>query len=95
MSSVTERLVQLVEKQTKRKFDQLDASTTLEEMGIDSFDFIELLFLIEDEFGIEINDTSNELGSKLKTVGDVVAHIEKLSSPAAAKIDLTPQPNVL
>ena len=44
MSHVSQRLMQLLEKQTGKSFADLDPATEFEAMGIDSFDFIELLF---------------------------------------------------
>lgn len=77
MSHVSQRLMQLLEKQTGKSFADLDPATEFEAMGIDSFDFIELLFLIEDEFGVEIDYRANDVASRLKRVGDVVAIVEE------------------
>ncbi|MBG1232333.1 acyl carrier protein [Aestuariivirga litoralis] len=84
MESVSDRLMRLVEKQTGRTFTDLKPTTTLEEMGVDSFDFIELVFLIEDEFHIEVQANANELGENLKTIGDVVTYVESLAVQPAA-----------
>ncbi len=47
----------------------------IEDLGADSLDAVELNMAIEDEFGVEIPDTAL---AELKTVGDLVSHIEKL-----------------
>ena len=49
----------------------ITADTTLEELGIDSLETVEILMELEDEFGIEM--AASEVG---KTVGSLVAYIE-------------------
>lgn len=47
----------------------------IEDLGADSLDAVELNMAIEDAFGVEIPDTAL---AELKTVGDLVNHIEAL-----------------
>ncbi len=47
----------------------------IEDLGADSLDAVELNMAIEDAFGVEIPDTAL---SELKTVGDLVSHIDGL-----------------
>lgn len=46
----------------------------VEDLGADSLDTVELVMALEEEFGIEIPDEDAE---KAKTVGDVIAYIDK------------------
>ena len=52
----------------KVKAQKLDKTTALEALGLDSLDKIELLYDIEDAFGIEF---SNDEMQSFATVGDV------------------------
>ena len=54
---------------------EITAETTFEQLGLDSLDMVDLLMTIEDEFGVEV-----EPSEELKTVGLVVAEIEKLQA---------------
>jgi len=45
-----------------------------EDLGADSIDAVELIMNVEDEFNIEVSD---EQAQNIKTVGDVVAFVEK------------------
>lgn len=45
----------------------------LSDLGLNSFDLINLVCAVEDEFGIEIPDREIK---KFKSVGDVIAYIE-------------------
>ena len=51
-----------------------EASFT-EDLGADSLDVVELVMAFEQEFGIEISDDN---AGKIKTVKDVIDHIEEL-----------------
>lgn len=48
--------------------------TFVEDLNADSLDLTELIMTFEERFGFEISEEESE---KLKTVGDVVAHIKK------------------
>jgi acyl carrier protein len=49
-------------------------SRILEDLGADSLDVVELLMLLEDEFGIEVDE---EQAVNLKTVNDIVKLVDK------------------
>ncbi len=49
-------------------------SEIIKDLGADSLDVVEMLMGLEEEFGIELSD---EEAVNLKTVGDIVAVIEK------------------
>lgn len=51
---------------------ELVDATNLRELGADSFDLLELVTTIEDEFGLTLDD---EAVSKVSTVGEVVDSI--------------------
>ncbi len=46
-----------------------------DDLGADSLDAVEIVMDIEDEFGVEIDDTKAEA---ISTVGDLVAYLESL-----------------
>ncbi len=51
---------------------ELQPTKSLEELGADSLDFIEIVFEIEEKFGIEAKEDMQELAKKIHCVGDVV-----------------------
>ena len=57
---------------TPREFEWTD---TLESMGADSLDIIELLMAIEEEFGADVTD---EQADEWRTAGDVLKTVEAL-----------------
>lgn len=46
---------------------------TLQALGADSLDIVELIMHLEDQFGIEINDTDAE---KLHTLSEVINYVQ-------------------
>ena len=51
----------------------ITADTTLEDLGADSLDVVEVIMALEDEFDIEISD---EVAENISTVGDLVDYIK-------------------
>lgn len=70
-----ERLKDILSKTTGVKVDEINEKSDLKaDLGLSSFDLAELACVVEDEFDIEI---PNRAITTLKTVGDVIAFIEK------------------
>ncbi|TET36107.1 acyl carrier protein [Candidatus Dependentiae bacterium] len=60
----------------------IDASTitldsTLQELGADSLDLVEIIMKLEEQFGIEVDDAKAET---LKNVNDVVEYVHSMRS---------------
>ncbi len=83
--STVQRIIGLLGKHRNEDSSRWTAETTLEEVGVDSFDFIEFVFLLEDEFKIEIEYNHNDVGAHFNTVGDVAAAVEKFIAEKSAK----------
>ncbi len=63
--------------------EQLAPAAELNALGVDSLDLLELMFKIEDRFGVTIRD---DTPTNLLTVSDVVVYIEGLlARPPAAR----------
>ncbi|MBQ7971247.1 MAG: acyl carrier protein [Clostridia bacterium] len=54
--------------------DMVTMDTTLEDLGADSLDLVEVIMAIEDEFDVQIKDEDLE---SLKSVGDLINYINK------------------
>ncbi len=59
---------------------QLQAEAKLAELGVDSLDLLELMFKIEDRFGLRITD---DIPRSLATIQDVVCYIDGMLARAA------------
>jgi acyl carrier protein len=73
--SVEQEVIDIVVEQLGVDKDDVTLEKSfVEDLNADSLDLTELIMTFEERFGCEI---SQEDAEKLKTVGDVVAYIEK------------------
>ncbi|MGA2366943.1 MAG: acyl carrier protein [Steroidobacteraceae bacterium] len=70
-----ETIQNILIEEFKLTADRLPPQATLADLGIDSLDLVDLLFKIEDRFGLKITD---DVPRSLATLGDVTAYIDKL-----------------
>ena len=82
--SVLERLKQLLERDFAVPATALEANATLESLDIDSLRLIEIVFAVEDEFGVTMPQDQGEIRGRVKTLGDLASLIESLAAKKAA-----------
>lgn len=71
---ISEKVVDMLASQLNlEKAKLVPDARLIEDLGADSLDMVEMLMLVEEEFGISIPD---EDAMNLKTVGDIVKYIE-------------------
>ena len=73
-----------MKKHMKEPRDDINLSTALTDLKIESLDLAMIVFDIEDSFGIEIPYNANEDAGDFKTVGSVVEKVKELISNAGA-----------
>lgn len=73
MSSVEKRVRQIISEQLGIPFGEIEATTSREDMGMDSLDDVELVMALEDEFEIEIPD---DIAETWKVAQDLVTYFE-------------------
>ena len=78
VASIVDEIIAIVAKHREMEPDGWTAESTLEDLGVDSFDFIELVFMLEDKYGIEIDYNANQTVNELKTIGDVALKVHQL-----------------
>lgn len=77
--SVQEQVLEVINKTMGREVTSV--ADTLDSLGVDSLDRVEIVMDLEDEFNIEVSD--EEMAS-LVTVADLIILVEaKLPQPAA------------
>jgi acyl carrier protein len=81
--SVLERLAALLEREFALAPAQLHPDATLESLDIDSLRLIEIVFAVEEEFGITMPQDQGEIRGRVKTLGDLAALIEGLAAGKA------------
>ncbi|MGD9785781.1 MAG: acyl carrier protein [Hyphomicrobiaceae bacterium] len=86
MDEVATKIIDILKKHMKEPRDDIDLSTPLTDLKIESLDLAMIVFDIEDSFQIEIPYNANEEVEDFKTVGSVVDRVKSLiaGGPAAA-----------
>jgi acyl carrier protein len=76
--TLSDEIRQIIAKTQHIPVDNIVLDIPFDELGIDSFDQVNILFALEDTLNITISD---ELASGFKTVNDIIREIELLRSP--------------
>jgi acyl carrier protein len=76
---VLSRVIRVIAETQHIPADGIKAESTFEELKIDSLDGINIVFGIENEFGINIPD---EAAKSLRSVADVAEGVERLLAGA-------------
>ncbi|WP_158941609.1 acyl carrier protein [Granulicella sp. S190] len=80
MNEIATRCIDIIAKSKSIPADSISLANTFDELNIDSLDKINISFEVEEAFNIEIPD---EALSTLRTVGDMVEGVTKLTSAPA------------
>lgn len=71
---VTNRVIDLIARVHKVSHAEVIISQSLEELGMDSFDAINLFFAIEEEFDIALPEEAKDY----RSIGDIILGVETL-----------------
>ena len=70
-----DKIIKMIANKLGKKAEDIALTSRLiEDLGADSLDIVEMLMMLEDEYGITIPDQD---AIKLSTIGDIVAFMEK------------------
>ena len=76
--TTTERLRELLLRDFQIPPERLTPEARLEDLEIDSLRMIEILFSVEETFGISIAADPAEIRARVQTFGDLAAYIDEL-----------------
>jgi len=77
LSDVQDKIIDIIAKQSPVARENISLESTMDDIDVESLDFVEIIFELEEQFDITIPYNANE-GSDLQTVDDVVVAVEKL-----------------
>jgi acyl carrier protein len=78
MDEVAADTVAIIAKRVAPDKRNLSMADRLEDLGIDSFSAVEMIYDLEEKFDVELPYNSNDKLPDLQTVGDLVEVIKKL-----------------
>jgi acyl carrier protein len=70
-----QKIVTIIAKKLQIDPSQVQHHATLQDLGADSLDIVEIVILIEEQLGVAINDADAQ---QLHTVDDVVTYVDGL-----------------
>ncbi|MBX9840703.1 MAG: hypothetical protein K2Z80_02725 [Xanthobacteraceae bacterium] len=82
MDDVTRDVVAIIAKKVTLKGRELQLDDRLDELGLDSFAAVEMIFDLEEKFDIQIPYNSNDARLEFQTVGEIAAAIKTLIGKA-------------
>ncbi len=80
MTDTEQRVIRAIAETQQLDPDKIRPDSSFEELGIDSFDGVNILFAVENEFDVNVPD---ETAMDLRGVPDVVAGVDKLLAEKA------------
>lgn len=83
MASTTEEVLAILAAHNKRDISAVSPETPLADLGVDSLDVMEIIFAIEEKYGIDLPFEANaETSDGLGTIGDLARMVDdRLSRP--------------
>lgn len=76
--ALQERIVGMIGKHAQPQGSQITPATPLGDLGIHSLELAEIIFDLEDEYGIEVEMNTSDAWDNLATVGDIVEAVRDL-----------------
>ena len=78
MDDVAADVIAIIAKRVPAEKRNVSMTDRLEDIGIDSFGAVEMIFDLEEKFDVQISYNSNDARLDLETVGDVIGAIKNL-----------------
>ena len=75
MNETASKIISIIAEKLHIDVDAINPQSTLQDLGADSLDMVDIIMKIEEEFGIEINDEDAE---GLHNVQDVINYVHAL-----------------
>ncbi len=75
IKETADKIISLIAEKLHIDAATINAQSTLQDLGADSIDMVDIIMKIEEEFNIEINDEDAE---KLHNVQDVINYVYEL-----------------
>lgn len=75
MNETRDKIIAIIAQKLNIEPSAIQPTATLQDLGADSLDMVEIIMKIEEEFGVEINDENAE---NLHNVQDVINYVHSL-----------------
>ena len=82
--TLAEKIIEKIKSHAAPGVGEITASTELTNLGIHSLELTEIIFDIEDEFGVEVDINTADAWSDLSNVGDIVEAVRAIVEQKSA-----------
>jgi len=89
MADVTADVIAIITKKIPGEKKEIQLGDNLQALGLESIDALEMIFDLEEKFGIQIPYNANSAATDFSTVGDVVKAIQRLVDENSKPADAT------
>ena len=89
MADVTADVIAIITKKIPGEKKEIQLADNLQALGLESIDALEMIFDLEEKFGIQIPYNANSAATDFSTVGDVVKAIQRLVDENSKPADAT------
>jgi acyl carrier protein len=76
-STQIDEILDIVAQKALIDRSKLSPEVKLSDLNVSSLDMVEVVFALEDKFGIQLPFNANTSSGEVQTVGDVIAMVEK------------------
>lgn len=76
-STPIDEILDIVAQKAVIDRSKLTPEVKLTDLNVSSLDMVEVIFALEDRFGIQMPFNANTSGNDMQTVGDVIGMVEK------------------
>ncbi len=84
MADVASDVIAIIRKKVPGDREEIKPTDKLTDLGLESIDALEMIFDLEEKFGIQIPYNANSAATDFATVGDIVNAIQKLVADNSA-----------
>ena len=78
MSDIEKQILEIIQQHAPNAEGTIDRDSLIEELGIDSFSVVEIIFDVEDKLGIEVAFNANDATlNSAKNVGQILDAVVK------------------
>jgi acyl carrier protein len=78
MAEVAEDVMAVIARKVPGRAGEMKLTDNLQDLGLESIDALEMIFDLEEKFGVQIPYNANQSEQEFATIADVVTMIERL-----------------
>lgn len=76
--ALAEKVIEKIKSHAAPEVGEITVATQLTDLGIHSLELTEIIFDIEDEFGVEVDISTSDAWADLSVVGDIVEAVRAI-----------------